>query len=531
MELTPREYQSKICESAKEKNTLVVLPTGMGKTMIALMLSMHRIEKFPKQKILFLAPTRPLVEQHFDYFKKNLPELYAELEFFTGKIDAKERHKLWYNTNIIFSTPQCIANDLKHGRISLEEVSLLIEDECHRCLKNYAYTVVAKKYLEQSSNPLILGMTASPGSDQKTIKQICENLEIENVELRSRYSEDVKPYIQELNIETINVELNSELKSIIRSIKEIHDKKVNELKNRKLLFANVTKKSLLELQARLGRMVSFGNKNFNNLRGLSVCSQAVKLHYLLELLETQSVYSSCNYMKNLMEQASKNQSRAVKEIVKSDNFSHSYVSLSNIKEEHPKISKLKEIIEEEIKGNKNAKIIVFSQYRDTGIAITNELSKIPDIKAKNFVGQKIQKHMDFRTQKTESFSGQKITKTSGLSQKEQGKVLAEFREGMINVIVATSIGEEGLDIPEVNLVVFYEPIPSAIRKIQRQGRTARLMPGKMITLIAKGTRDEGYHWASISREKKMYDILKSMKNSFDKKESKKHEQLNLNSFN
>lgn len=509
--IEPREYQRKIFESAREKNTLVVLPTGMGKTLIALMLSKHRIEKFPKQKILFLAPTRPLVQQHFDYFKNNLPELYAELEFFTGKIDAKKRRRLWQDTNIIFSTPQCIANDLKHSRISLEDVSLLIEDECHRCLKNYAYTAVARKYMEQASNPLILGITASPGSDRQTIRQICENLEIKNVELRSRYSEDVKPYIQELDMDIIKVELNNELKLIIKSIKEMHDKKIDELKNRKLLFTMANKKSLLELQGRLVRMVSGGNKSFNNLRGLSACSQAIKLHYLLELLETQSIYASHNYMKNLLEQAEKNQSRAVKEITKNNNFIHSYFSIAKLKEEHPKIAKLKEIIENEIENNENAKIIVFSQYRDTGIAITNELNKIPDIKAKNFVGQR-------------------ITKTSGLSQKEQGKVLAEFREGLINVIVATSIGEEGLDIPEVNLVILYEPIPSAIRKIQRQGRTARLMPGKIITLIAKGTRDEGYHWASISRERKMYGILEGMKKDFDKKD-KGQEQLNLDSFN
>lgn len=505
--IDPREYQSKIVESAKEKNTLVVLPTGMGKTLIALMLSMHRIEKFPKQKILFLAPTRPLVEQHFDYFKKNLPELYAEMEFFTGKIDAKKRRKLWTDTNIIFSTPQCIANDLKHNRISLEEVSLLIEDECHRCLKNYAYTIVAKKYLDSATNPLILGITASPGSDKQTINQICENLGIENVELRSRESVDVKPYIQELNIETVKVELSNDLKGIIKSIKEIYDKKVDELKNRKLLFSNASKKTLLELQGRLIRMASSGSKNFNSLRGLSVCSQAIKLHHLLEMLETQSIYASVNYMKKLLEDADKGVSRAVKEITKSNNFTHSYFSISNIKAEHPKIAKMMEIAENEIKGNENVKIIVFSQYRDTGIIITNELNKIKGIKAKTFVGQR-------------------MTKTSGLSQKEQGQVLAEFREGMINVIVATSIGEEGLDIPEVNLVVFYEPIPSAIRKIQRQGRTARLMPGKMITLIAKGTRDEGYHYASISREKKMYSLLEDMKRTIGKKQS----QLNLNSF-
>jgi len=496
--MIPREYQQNIFETIKEKNSLVVLPTGLGKTLIALMLSKHRIEQFPKQKILFLAPTRPLAQQHFDYFKANLPELYAELELFTGKVNQAKRYKLWQNANIIFSTPQCIANDLKKNRISMEEVSLLIEDECHRCLKNYAYTHVAKKYQEQSSNPLILGITASPGSDQKTIDEICKNLNIQNVEVRSRFSEDVKPFVHNLETDIVKVDLPNELKSVIKSINEIYDKKVNELKNRRLLFMPATKKSLLELQARLGRLVSSGAKHFNNLRGLSICSQAIKLQHLLELLETQSIYASNNYMKKLLEEAENNVSKASKEITGSNNFSHSYFSIGQLlnNQEHPKISKLKEIVSEEIKNNIKAKIIVFSQYRDTGIVISNELNKIAGIRSKNFVGQK-------------------ITKTSGLSQKEQKAVLAEFKEGIINVIVATSIGEEGLDIPEVNCVIFYEPISSAIRKIQRAGRTARLMPGKLIMLMTIGTRDEIYHYASIRKEKKMYGILEGMSKSFN----------------
>jgi len=533
MLFTPRDYQQKIFESAKEKNTLVVIPTGMGKTMIALMLSMHRIEKFPKQKILLLAPTRPLVQQHFEYFKSNLPELYAEIELFTGKIDSGKRHKLWQNANIIFSTPQCIANDLKRKRISLEDVSLLIEDECHRCLKNYAYTYVAKEYQNQSSNPLILGMTASPGSDQKIINEICENLNIKNVEVRSRESVDVKPYIQDLKIDVLKIDLPDELKMIIKNIEEIYEKKVDELKNRRLLFGNANKRTLLELQGRLGRLVSSGAKHFNNLRGLSICSQAIKLQHLLELLETQTISAAYNYMRKLLAQAEENQSKAVKEIVKQNGFVHSYFSISKMinSQEHPKIAKLREIIEDEIKSNPAAKVIVFSQYRDTGIVITNELNKIYGIKAKNFVGQKIQKYVDFRAQKIEDFSGQNITKTSGLSQKDQQRVLAEFREGLVNVIVATSIGEEGLDIPEVNCVIFYEPIPSAIRKIQRQGRTARLMPGKMITLIAADTRDEAYHYASINREKKMYRVLEGMKKNFGIKDNTPKTKLKtLNDF-
>jgi Fanconi anemia group M protein len=100
--IKPRKYQRKIFDTCRNKNCLVVLPTGTGKTLIALMLSIYRLKQFPQSKIVFLAPTRPLAEQHFNYFSKHLPELFATKELFTGKINAKKRRKLWQNAEIIF---------------------------------------------------------------------------------------------------------------------------------------------------------------------------------------------------------------------------------------------------------------------------------------------------------------------------------------------------------------------------------------------------------------------------------------------
>jgi len=162
--MKPREYQQKIFETARAANTLVVLPTGLGKTLIALMLAVDRKEKYPLSKILFLAPTRPLAQQHYDTFNANLPDLYAELELFTGVVVAKDRKKIFQTAEIIFSTPQCIANDLRSGLYDLKEVSLLVIDEAHRCLKNYDYTKVVDYYKRQGEKIRILGLTASPAS-------------------------------------------------------------------------------------------------------------------------------------------------------------------------------------------------------------------------------------------------------------------------------------------------------------------------------------------------------------------------------
>lgn len=515
--IVPRAYQSAIFETAKQKNTLAVLPTGMGKTLIALMLACHRLERFPKSKVLFLAPTRPLAAQHLAYFEEHLPELYADMILFTGKVKAKERKELWHKTDIIFSTPQCIANDVKAGRFDLYDVSLLVEDECHRCLKNYDYTFVAKNYLEGAEHSRILGLTASPGSKPAVIKNVCENLGIEAVEVRHRYSKDVKPYMQKLTQDIIKVDLPVPFKEVKNLLADLYKKKIDELKNRNLFFTKViTKKTLIELQAKLQRAIASGNKHFNILRGISVCAQAIKLGHAIELLETQTITYLHNYMQNLYEQAKQEKSKAAKQIVKNSKFQDAYIAilrLFNSGVEHPKLAKLKETVLREVR-NKKAKIIVFAQYRDSIVKICKELNDLAKkgapIKAKVFVGQ---------LKKGET----------GLSQQEQQAVLEEFKEGRINVLCATSIGEEGLDIPEVNVVIFYEPIPSAIRQIQRRGRTARLMPGKLIVLMTKHTRDEAYHWAAYHKERKMYGILDGMEKQL-KRKTKRKEQSKLTKF-
>jgi Fanconi anemia group M protein len=230
----------------------------------------------------------------------------------------------------MFSSPQCISNDLKNNLYNLEEVSLLIEDECHRCLKNYAYTHVVEKYKEHAKNPRVLGLTASPGADKKTIKQIAKNLGIEAIEVRTRESDDVSPYIQKLKFDIIKLDFPEELKEIKALLKELNDKKVEELKNRKLLFAPATKKNILMLQKKIMTMISTGNRNFNVLAGASACAQTIKLQYCLELLETQTLSSLQRYMLDIFDQAKQNKSKAVKQIIKQPKFNQAYIKTTEL---------------------------------------------------------------------------------------------------------------------------------------------------------------------------------------------------------
>lgn len=505
LNLKPRDYQEQILKTAINNNTLVVLPTGLGKTLIALMLAIERLKKHPGSKILFLAPTRPLVEQHYDYFNKNLSELFAQRDVFTGSVEAKKRQEIWERGEIIFSTPQCIANDLIKGLYSTSDVSLLIIDEAHRCLKNYDYTKVVSFYKQQSQFPHILGLTASPGSDPDIVRQICKHLDISEIELRTRESQDVKPYLQELEFQKVEVPFPSEFEEIRILLKRIFDSKVEQLKSRNLLFAPGNKVTLLKLQASLAKQAS--PSNFNALIGMSLCAQAIKISHAQELLETQTLSGLDTYLQNLVQQAKEKKSKGVQTLVNSPEFQASLISLKHLRDkqwEHPKIGEIEVIAEEEIKSKEKAKIIIFTQFRETAQTIVNRLNKNDKIKASVFIGQ------------AKKASG-------GMSQKQQKEMIEKFRNNEINVLCATSIGEEGLDIPEVSAVIFYEPVPSAIRKIQRAGRTARLAPGKLIILMTKDTRDISHHYASGARERKMHRTISKIKQ--DLKEEKSNPKL------
>ena len=427
-------------------------------------------------------------------------------------MNAENRKKIWQTADIIFSTPQCIANDVRKNMYNLKDVCLLIEDEAHRCIKNYDYNYIAQEYERQSLHPRIIGLTASPGSEKSKIKDICKNLFIEEVELRGRESSGVKEYLQELEFEKIMLDFPPEFEDIRKVILKLFNEYVEELRVRKVLFGPASKTDLINLQKKISATISRNFTNFNYMQGASACAQAIKLQHALELLETQTLAGFHKYLKSLVEQASKKQSKGVVRLVSRPEFNF-VLSQSNellIKGmEHPKMQKLIDIIIDEKEKNNKLKMIIFTQFRETAANISKKINEINNIKSRVFIGQA------------------KKDGAEGMNQKQQKRIIEEFSAGEIDVLCATCIAEEGLDIPEVNIVVFYEPVPSAIRAIQRAGRTARLMKGKLIMLITKKTRDEAFFYVSKYREKKMKSAIESIKedmnNEFKSEMQKKME--------
>lgn len=506
-DLSPRLYQETILATAVSKNVLVVLPTGLGKTAVALMLAAYRLKQYPESKILFLSPTKPLCQQHMQTFERHFDIPKEKFSLFTGSVSPEKRAELWKDAKVIFSTPQGIENDIISKRINLEEVSLLIFDEAHHATGDYAYVFIAKQYNKLSDRPRILGLTASPGSDVEKIQEVCKNLYIEDVEVRTESDPDVKPYVQQTDVEFVEVDLPADFKQVKNFLDDSFKSKIKELRSMGMLRVNlITKRELLMFQAELHSRISSGEKSPELWRAVSAGAEALKIYHAIELIETQGVEPLYYYFEKVWQEASSGKSKAVQSLVKDLHFRSAFAKtklLYEEKVEHPKLAALRKIMKAELSEGKKA--IVFSHYRDTASKITDELKKT-GINAELFIGQSSKRD-------------------KGLSQKEQKELLEKFSKNDFNVLVATSVAEEGIDIPNVNFVVFYEPIPSAIRQIQRRGRTGRHEKGKVVILVAKGTRDEAYKWSAFHKERKMRSTLVDLKRSIKLHEIKKEKTL------
>ncbi len=489
----PRLYQETILDSCKKDNTLVVLPTGMGKTKVAILSAIDRLNIHPNSKILFLTPTKPLANQIYKEFQKETS--IAEINLFTGAVPPKKRAELWKESKIVISTPQTIENDIINNTIDYSNVSLLVIDEAHRAVKDYAYSWIVKQYHKNSKFERIVGLTASPGSDKETITEIIKNLYIKNIEVRTENDPDVSPYIQKIEIDWVKVNFPQKFKEIKDFLDNALKQRINSLSEMGFLKSkSYTKRDLLSMQGSLQGMIARGEKDFAIFKGISTSAEAIKLNHAIELLETQGVTPLNEYLRGLFTDT-KNKTKSLQNIISDLNVKSAFIKTKQLKKDnvlHPKLIKLKEIVLEELKKNANSKIMIFNQYRDSAQEIETELNKLKEINAKLFVGQLKKKGV-------------------GLTQKEQINIIKDFESSIYNCIISTSIGEEGLDIPNVELVVFYEPIPSAIRSIQRRGRTARHKSGKSMVLMTKNTRDEAYHWVSVNKEKRMHSLLLKLK--------------------
>lgn len=523
-----REYQINIANSAAQANTLVVLPTGLGKTVIALILIANELKK-EDIKILFLAPTKPLVIQHAQFLRQYLAIDKESIVVFTGEVSPEKRQEKWENSRIIVSTPQVIENDLLSKRINLKDVSFIIFDESHHAVGDYSYVFVSEMYQKQRENRLVLGITASPGNDVAKILEVCKNLGISNIEIRTKYDLDVRPYVHDLKITWKEIPLPNDFAYTIQILRKALSERLKLLKDVGVIETSsislINRKKLLEAQKKIQTELRSRVKPPKILfKAASVQSEALKIHYAIELLQTQGVNALKNYFQRMGKEAvSKGSSKASRTIMSDGNILEAVAYVKSLNVEHPKLQEIVKIVKQQLEIKTDSKIIVFTHYRDTSSYVVKLLENVENAQPVRFIGQ----------------AGK--DEDRGLTQKQQAMIIKKFKEDVYNVLIATSVAEEGLDIPSTDLVVFYEPIPSEIRSIQRRGRTGRKMPGKVVILITKGTSDEAYYWAAKRKEKRMRSELEFLRSKlskqfedaeslYNKKMEEKHSQKTLKDY-
>ena len=466
-----RDYQTNLANDVKNQNSLIVLPTGLGKTTIALQVIADYMQN-GTGGVLFLAPTRVLVNQHYEFLKENL--LIVDIGIVTGEDLLSKRKKKWMNS-VVCATPEITKNDFARNIVSPDQFALVIFDEAHRTIGDYAYSIIAKYF--ENTNTRILAMTATLPSEKEKAKEIVTRLHIKNLIERSDESPDVKPYIQKTETEWVKVDLTKEMKAIQMCIKLALEERYKELRKNGLRLSD--NKSLSQLLNARQFVLT------QNRRSAKPLFTAIRITYALNIFEAHGITSFLKFCDRTKEK----KGAGIKELFETDpNFTRA-ISLARNQQsnglEHPKIDRLVDILHDV-----KSKVLIFSSYRDSVNVIHQKLLDM-NISAEILIGK----------------SGE-----TGLKQKKQIETVQRFRDGVTKALIATRVGEEGLDISEVNLVIFYDNVPSSIRFVQRKGRTGRKDRGRLVVLIAKNTIDETYYFIG----KRKIESAKNMGNKLIK---------------
>ncbi len=490
--LQRRRYQLRLADAATDDHTLVCLPTGLGKTAVSLIVTARRLHEVGGTA-LFLAPTKPLVRQHATFYREALTIPDEEIVVFTGEVKPADRDALFEDARIVIATPQVVENDLVGNRISLRDVTHLTFDECHRATGDYAYVYIAERYHADAAELLVTGMSASPGGDTEAIETVCENLGIRNVEVMTEDDADVDEYTHDTDVRWEKVTLPDEVLAIRDALNEVIVDRLEQLKSLGVTnktSPDLSQRDLNEMRGKLKRMMDADQSA--GYKGMSTHAEVMKLRRATELVETQSVESVRRYFERQREAArSSGASKASQRMIADPTVREAMRQAEAFDGLHPKFSQARILLAETLGIDGGERAILFTESRDTVEALVDFLSA--SFAVRKFVGQGDKDGSD------------------GMSQSQQQETLDAFRNGEFEVLVSTSVAEEGLDVPEVDLVCFYEPVPTAIRSIQRKGRTGRQADGQVVVLMAADTRDEAFFWISKRREDRMEDELAELK--------------------
>ena len=479
-----RAYQLEAVDVALSSSTLLVLPTAAGKTAVAWMAIAEMLEK-TNGWALMIAPTAALVKQHLDDLELVFDKDLIKPISMSGAIPPSKREGMWNKGRLVVSTPQVVRNDVNRGLLDLSDCCLLIIDEAHHSTGERAEAQVADLYLELANEPLILGMTASPGSNTEKVQEICNRLRVGRIHLRTSEDNMLSEHLANLDIEELKVRVPDEIRELAEPLVRWQESIVERERRlgRYVMPGAVTHRGLANAMERANLAVRRGQADAYG--SMSRIGLAMSLHHLINHLLCQGLAAAKEFLdrKETGEDAEKKNTR---NLLRDSRIRSLRDSLAEMPESHSKVGAVRRLVRERIRRDPESRIIVFATYRDTVSALETALLNLKDVRPIQFIGQ------------SKRGSG------TGLTPKQQVERIESFRAGEGNVLIATSVGEEGLDIPTADLVIFYEPVASEIRTIQRRGRTGRQRDGDVVVLIAEDTRDEGARAAAIRREQNMH---------------------------
>ncbi|WBW71319.1 ATP-dependent 3' to 5' DNA helicase [Schizosaccharomyces osmophilus] len=480
-----RDYQFNIVKKALFQNVLVALPTGLGKTFIAAAVMMNYLRWFPKSYVIFMAPTKPLVTQQMEacYKITGIPrKKTAEL---SGQVQAGIRNQYYQERNVFFVTPQTLLNDLKHGICDRTNISCLVIDEAHRSTGNYAYVEVVRLLYFGNKNFRILALSATPGSKIDTIQSVIDSLHISCIEVRNENSIDIAQYVHKKEVDRILVDLSPDIIDLRDRFASLLEPMLLKLNQGNLYRVQNAREinSFTLVQAKQAFLATSGQNFANNQRWdiLNTFDALATFAYPLNLLLNHGVRPFCEKLHEIEEECSTGRAGYKRRVLSNPEFKSLLDDTKSLLQNndyygHPKLEHLQEIVANhfgtENKDNEDTRIMIFVEIRSSAEEIFRILSRsYPTVRPAIFIGQS------------------SVKKTTGMSQKSQNETVRQFHKGDVNTLIATSIGEEGLDIGEVDMIICYDASASPIRMLQRMGRTGRKRKGYIYMLLTRGKEE------------------------------------------
>ncbi|BHF58507.1 hypothetical protein SprV_0100145900 [Sparganum proliferum] len=463
------------------------------------------------------------------------PDMFTEL---TGIIQPHQRAIMWDQFRAFFLTPQVIVNDLISGICPASSIRCIVIDEAHKATGNHAYCQVIRTLTSPPYNHRqfrTVALSATPASDLVGAQAIIANLLISHLEIRTEDSEDIRKFSFARELETVVVRLGPQLASVKKRLCELALPPLQRLNNHGVLDSrgrdidpeSYAKFTLVRAREAFSQDLSM---RYTPVTGMihQDFRTAICLAHALELLTQHGLRPLYHF---LLSNISGDNSPSghttdlarvpgLKELVFDlgtlFGFEKSAVgslpgmvlSQSPFVAGHPKLDKLREILtnhftETDLPTKQSTRAIVFTQFRESVFEIMHMLKQhAPLLRPALFVGQSSSGHgarsgtpvaaapLDLVMPNPLTALPKPARK--GTTQRDQLRVIDDFRSGRSNILVSTCIGEEGLDVGDVDLIVCFDAYKSPIRLIQRLGRTSRKRSGRVVVLLTEGREQSNF---------------------------------------